>query len=49
MALVGAASRMLPLKPETIERCIAERFASKGQAVVDMNLKAFQAGREAAA
>jgi indolepyruvate ferredoxin oxidoreductase beta subunit len=49
MALIGAASPMLPLKPETIEKCIAARFASKGQAVVDMNLKAFHAGREAAA
>jgi indolepyruvate ferredoxin oxidoreductase beta subunit len=49
MALVGAASRLLPLKPETIERCIAARFASKGQAVVDLNLKAFRAGREEAA
>lgn len=49
MALVGAASALLPLKPETLERCIAARFASKGQAVVDMNLRAFRAGREVAA
>lgn len=49
MALVGAASRMLPLKTETLERCIAERFASKGDAVVAQNLKAFHAGREAVA
>jgi indolepyruvate ferredoxin oxidoreductase beta subunit len=48
MALVGAASSLLPLKSETIERCIAARFASKGQNVVGMNLKAFHAGREAA-
>ena len=49
MALIGAASALLPLKRETLERCIAERFASKGPAVVALNLKAFQAGREAAA
>jgi indolepyruvate ferredoxin oxidoreductase beta subunit len=49
MALVGAASCMLPLKPETLERCIAARFASKGESVVALNLKAFHAGREAAA
>lgn len=49
IALVGAASRMLPLKPETLERCIASRFAPKGEAVVAQNLKAFQAGRAAAA
>ena len=49
MALVGAASRLLPLDSATIERCIAARFAPKGQSVVDLNLKAFHAGREAAA
>ncbi len=49
MALVGAASRVLPLKPETLERCIAARFASKGDAVVAQNIRAFHAGREAAA
>lgn len=49
MTLVGAASALLPLKPETIERCIAARFAPKGQAMVEMNMKAFHAGREAAA
>ncbi len=49
MVLVGAASRRLPIKPETLERCIAERFASKGRQVVDMNIQAFRAGREAAA
>jgi indolepyruvate ferredoxin oxidoreductase, beta subunit len=49
MVLIGAASRLLPLQPETLERCIASRFASKGPAVVDLNLNAFRAGREAAA
>jgi indolepyruvate ferredoxin oxidoreductase, beta subunit len=49
MVLVGAASRLLPLQPVTIEQCIAARFASKGQAMVDLNLKAFHAGRDAAA
>ncbi len=49
MALVGAASRILPLKPETLEGCIAARFASKGESVVAMNIRAFRAGREAAA
>ncbi len=49
MALVGAASALLPLKLDTLERCIAARFASKGPAVVDTNMKAFHAGREAAA
>lgn len=49
MALVGAASTMLPLEPETLERCISRRFASKGEDVVALNIRAFQAGREAAA
>lgn len=49
MALVGAASRLLPLKPETLQRCITRRFASKGDAVVALNVRAFEAGREAAA
>ena len=49
MVMVGAASRVLPVAAETIRRCIAKRFASKGQDVVDLNLRAFLAGREAAA
>ena len=49
MVIVGAASRVLPVQPETIERCVAARFAAKGQDVVDLNLRAFRAGREAAA
>lgn len=48
MVLVGAASHRLPVRAETIEWCIANRFAAKGQSVVDLNLKAFRAGREAA-
>jgi indolepyruvate ferredoxin oxidoreductase beta subunit len=49
MALVGAASGMLPLSAGTLERCIARRFASKGEAVVALNIRAFKAGRGAAA
>jgi indolepyruvate ferredoxin oxidoreductase beta subunit len=49
MVMVGAASRVLPIAPETLERCIANRFGSKGQDVVDLNLRAFRAGREGAA
>jgi len=49
MVMVGAASRVLPLKPETLERYISTRFASKGEKVVQQNLQAFRAGREAAA
>jgi len=49
MVMVGAASNVLPLDPGLLERYIASRFASKGQQVVEQNLRAFRAGREAAA
>jgi indolepyruvate ferredoxin oxidoreductase, beta subunit len=45
--LVGAASRYLPLKPESLEAAIAEAFAPKGEALVSVNVSAFRAGREA--
>jgi indolepyruvate ferredoxin oxidoreductase beta subunit len=48
MALIGAASHLLPLRTETLERCIAQRFASKGPTVLTQNLNAYRAGREAA-
>jgi indolepyruvate ferredoxin oxidoreductase beta subunit len=48
MAMVGAASNHLPIKPETIERFIEKRFGNKGAKVVETNIKAFRAGREAA-
>jgi indolepyruvate ferredoxin oxidoreductase, beta subunit len=49
MVMVGAASHRLPVKVETLERFIQTTFASKGEKVVETNLKAFRAGREAAA
>jgi indolepyruvate ferredoxin oxidoreductase beta subunit len=48
VVMVGAASRLLPIKPETIEHFIQKSFGSKGERVVEANLKAFRAGREAA-
>jgi indolepyruvate ferredoxin oxidoreductase beta subunit len=48
MVMVGAASQLLPIKPETIESFIARRFMAKGERVVETNVKAFRAGREAA-
>lgn len=48
MVMVGAASRLLPIKPETLERFIEKRFGGKGERVVETNIKAFRAGREAA-
>jgi indolepyruvate ferredoxin oxidoreductase beta subunit len=47
MVMVGAASNVLPVAADAIERQIAERFASKGSAIVEQNLAAFRAGRAA--
>lgn len=48
MVMVGAASHFLPIKTETIENFISHLFERKGEKVVNANLKAFQAGRQAA-
>jgi indolepyruvate ferredoxin oxidoreductase beta subunit len=45
--MVGAASHALPLSVDTLEICLREGFARKGEKVVSMNLAAFRAGREA--
>lgn len=47
MVMVGAASNVLPLDPAAIEHQIQQRFAAKGERVVEMNLHAFRAGRQA--
>lgn len=48
MVMVGAASPLLPVRVETLEHFIRQTFAGKGAKVVDINLRAFHAGREAA-
>ncbi len=48
MVMVGAASSLLPVKLETIEHFARSMFASKGDKVVETNLKALRAGRDAA-
>lgn len=47
MVIVGAASHLLPVKVETMEHYIENMFKRKGEQVVEVNLKAFRAGREA--
>lgn len=47
MVLVGAAAKLLPLKPESLTQAIRDLFARKGEAVVEANLKAFEHGRKA--
>ena len=45
MVLVGAASPFLPLKPESLEEAIRRSVPKK---TIEMNLRAFRLGREAA-
>lgn len=47
VVMVGAASRSLPLKEQTMIDCIKSAFAAKGDTVVESNIKAFNAGKEA--
>jgi indolepyruvate ferredoxin oxidoreductase, beta subunit len=49
MVMVGAASHRLPVRVETLEHHIRTVFAAKGETVIETNLRAFRAGREAAA
>ncbi len=46
--MVGAASKLLPFTPESLQRAIRQTFGGKGDRVLEMNLKAFEAGRQAA-
>lgn len=49
MVIVGAASHWLPVSIETIEHFVRALFAAKGEKVVETNIAALRAGREAAA
>jgi indolepyruvate ferredoxin oxidoreductase beta subunit len=46
--MVGAASHVLPLPPESLEDAIVAMYAKKGPAVVELNRAAFRLGRAAA-
>ena len=47
MVMVGAASAFLPIGTKTLEGTIEKMFASKGEAAVEANKKAFGLGRNA--
>ena len=49
VVMIGAASQHLPIAAETLETCIREAFARKGERNVEINIDAFQLGRDAAA
>lgn len=46
MVLTGAGSHFLPIKPETMQNYIKELFARKGEKIVEINLVAFESGRQ---
>lgn len=48
MVMLGAASPFIRLNAEEIENGISAIFKSKGPDIVEMNIKAFRAGREVA-
>lgn len=48
MVLLGAASPFMEIEPELIEEGIRTVFGPKGEKMVEMNIAAFRAGREAA-
>ena len=48
MVMVGAAMHLLPIRAETVEAAVRTIFARKGEEVLNINLNALRAGREAA-
>jgi indolepyruvate ferredoxin oxidoreductase beta subunit len=47
--MLGAISDHLPFPPAILEQCILQRFASKKAELIELNRRAFAAGRAAAA
>lgn len=48
VVMAGAASLVLPIRFETFESQVRRIFENKGERMVEINVKAFQGGREAA-
>ena len=48
MVMVGAAMHLLPIPPGIMETAVRAIFSRKGDDVVNINLRALQAGRDAA-
>ena len=48
MVILGAASSFIALPFESLENAVRQLFNRKGEEVVDLNLKALRAGRDAA-
>ncbi len=47
MVMVGAAAAGLPVKTQVLEQAIRDLFASKGEEIVEINLRAFRFGCKA--
>ena len=45
MAMVGAASKFLPVEQAKIEEAIKNMFQSKGETIIEQNIEAFRSGR----
>ncbi len=45
--MVGAAANRLPLKRESFDGAIRQTFGAKGERALEVNFKAFEAGRKA--
>jgi indolepyruvate ferredoxin oxidoreductase beta subunit len=45
MVLVGAASKHIPLDPGSLKNAVRDLFSLKGEKIVDINLDAFERGR----
>ena len=45
MAMVGAASKFLPIEQQKIEEAIKKMFQSKGETIIEQNISAFRRGR----
>jgi indolepyruvate ferredoxin oxidoreductase beta subunit len=45
--MLGAIADHLPFSAEVLRECVLKRFARKGEKMVDLNRRAFEAGRTA--
>lgn len=46
LVLLGAACHLIPMKERALIAAIKTLFAPKGQRIIDLNIKAFEAGKE---
>lgn len=49
MVILGAASSFIPMPFEILEHAVQQLFSRKGKEIVNLNIQALRAGREAAA